>query len=142
MARLLKGLLDGYRAASKAKPLSVAFATCYVKGAASDGIAQKAVEKKEEEATATACREHPLHTDPYGSVQHCHTGSPQVSPSTLMSAPLTFPDHMAGRRHNLAQKAIVLTTCWLRSCQPSIRDCCETSRSAEILSLVQGMCGA
>ena len=81
-------------------------------------------EKKEEEATATACREHPLHTDPYGSVQHCHTGSPQPS----------LPDHMAGHRHNLAQQAIVLTTCWLRSCQPSIRDRCETSSSAEILS--------
>ena len=82
-------------------------------------------EKKEEEATAmAACREHPPHTDPYGSVQHCHTGSPQPS----------LPDHMAGHRHNLAQQAIVLTTCWLRSCQPSIRDRCETSGSAEILS--------
>ena len=68
-----------------------------------------------------ACREHPPHTDPYGSVQHCHTGSPQPS----------LPDHMAGHRHNLAQQAIVLTTCWLRSCQPSIRDRCESSGSAE-----------
>ena len=82
-------------------------------------------EKEEEEATAmAACREHPPHTDPYGSVQHCHTGSPQPS----------LPDHMAGHRHNLAQQAIVLTTCWLRSCQPSIRDHCESSGSAEILS--------
>ena len=55
-------------------------------------------EKKEEAAAMAACCEVPPHTDPFGSVQHCPNGSPQVSPSTLMSAPLSFPDHLAGRR--------------------------------------------
>ena len=37
-----------------------------------------------------ACREYLPHTDPFGSVQHCPTGSTQPS----------LPDHLAGHRHN------------------------------------------
>eukprot|EP00931_Biecheleriopsis_adriatica_P105833 TRINITY_DN80357_c0_g1_i1.p2 TRINITY_DN80357_c0_g1~~TRINITY_DN80357_c0_g1_i1.p2 ORF type:complete len:187 (-),score=41.23 TRINITY_DN80357_c0_g1_i1:47-607(-) len=52
---MLKGLLDSYRAASKVRPLSVAFATCYVKGAASDFVAQKVIERKEELSLKRNC---------------------------------------------------------------------------------------
>ena len=40
-------LLDSYRGASKRRPLSVAFATCFVKGSCSDLVAQLFVERKE-----------------------------------------------------------------------------------------------
>ena len=82
--------------------------------------------KKEEAAAMAACCEVPPHTDPFGSVQHCPNGSPQVSPSTLMSAPLSFPDHLAGRRLHTAQQARASTYLPL----PSIRDRCTTRLQA------------
>lgn len=42
-----RGPLQAYAAASRAFPLSVAFATCWLKGSASDLVAQKVVEKKQ-----------------------------------------------------------------------------------------------
>eukprot|EP00442_Polarella_glacialis_P028583 CAMPEP_0115083744 /NCGR_PEP_ID=MMETSP0227-20121206/20776_1 /TAXON_ID=89957 /ORGANISM="Polarella glacialis, Strain CCMP 1383" /LENGTH=223 /DNA_ID=CAMNT_0002472277 /DNA_START=42 /DNA_END=713 /DNA_ORIENTATION=+ len=48
MVRFLRELLQGYQRASAARPLGVAFITCGVKGAASDAVAQKVVERKEE----------------------------------------------------------------------------------------------
>ena len=77
-----------------------------------------------------ACREYLPHTDPFGSVQHCPTGSTQPS----------LPDHLAAiaitRVAYSAQQAI--THCpasgVVSSCQqPSIQDRCETSSSADLL---------
>mmetsp|Transcript_5285 Transcript_5285/g.9478 ORF Transcript_5285/g.9478 Transcript_5285/m.9478 type:complete len:189 (+) Transcript_5285:54-620(+) len=45
---MLGQLLVRYRSASKARPLAVAFATCFAKGSASDAVAQKVVEQKDE----------------------------------------------------------------------------------------------
>ena len=77
-----------------------------------------------------ACREYLPHTDPFGSVQHCPTGSTQPS----------LPDHLAAiaitRVAYSAQQAITHcpTSGVVSSCQPSIRDRCESSGSAEFLS--------
>lgn len=46
LRRATRGPLSAYSAASKAWPLPVAFATCWVKGCASDLVTQKAVEQK------------------------------------------------------------------------------------------------
>lgn len=45
---VVKGPLSAYSRASKAAPLATAFVTCYVKGAASDAVAQLQVEKCEQ----------------------------------------------------------------------------------------------
>ena len=43
----LSAPLRGYRRASRRAPLAVAFGTCFLKGSASDAVAQKVVEERE-----------------------------------------------------------------------------------------------
>ena len=47
LASVLGAPLRGYRSASRAAPLTLAFATCWIKGSASDAVSQKVIEQRE-----------------------------------------------------------------------------------------------